>query len=329
MSEPLVSILVASYNHEQFIEQALDSVLSQSHRNIELIIVDDCSTDGSVALIQRWIERTGQPTQFIVNEQNRGICTVLNQLFAQSSGEFCVFLDSDDWMEPNRISHHVTHFESLEPNVVVVFGDALLCGENGQPLGGTFLGTIFGDKVIPDGAEVFDRLLGGNFIPTAAVMVRRLAILDVGGYDESLSYDDYDMWLRLSHKYAFSYCDGVVANYRVLSSSMSHSTTRKPKMLMSTITIFERWASRNEVLLVPSRRIIVAGHLRRLAQRIAPFDAQRAHRALRTAEELVPSLRWRLIDRLRVFHLPGGTPLLRRLSRWAARRHETKMELTA
>lgn len=328
MSEPLVSVLVASFNHERFIEQALDSVLSQTHRNLELIVVDDCSTDGSVALIQRWIERTRQQTVLIVNERNRGICAVLNQLVTQSSGEFCVLLDSDDWMEPNRISHHVTHFESLNPNVVLVFGDALLCGEDGRSLGETFLGSIFGEKVIPDGTKVFDRLLGGNFLPTGAVMVRRSAIVDAGGYDESLSYDDYDMWLRLSHDFAFSYCDGVVANYRVLSSSMSHSIAWKPAILESTITIFERWAADDDVRSVSSRRLTVARHLRKLAHRIAPFDAQRAHLVLRTAEELVPSLRWRLIDGLRMFHLPGGTSLIRRLSRWAEVRHELKAKST-
>ncbi len=314
MSEPLVSVLVASFNHERFIEQALDSVVSQSHRNLELIIVDDCSTDGSVARIRRWIEHTGQPTTLIINEENMGICAVLNQLFARSSGQLCVLLDSDDWMEPNRIRHHVEHFESLDPDVVLVFGDADLRYEDGRPMGETFLGRVFGDGAIPDGAAVFDRLLAANFIPSVTVTVRRSAVIDAGGYDESLPYDDYDMWLRLSHRSGFSYCEGVVANYRVLSSSMSHSITWKPLIVRGTITIIERWAAADDVRVVPSRRGAVAYHLRLLARQIAPFDARCAHGALRTAEELVPSLKWRLIDGLRVFYLPGGARLVESVS---------------
>lgn len=329
MSEPLVSVLVASFNHESFIEQALDSVVSQTYRNFELIIVDDCSTDESVALIQRWIERTGQPTVFTINEENRGICAVLNQLFAQSSGQFCIYLDSDDWMEPNRIRHHVDHFESLDPDVVLVFGDANVRHEDGRPVGQTFLRQVLRDEEIPQDDAVFDRLLVGNFIPTSTVMVRQSAIIDVGGYDESLCYDDYDMWLRLSHRFRFSYCEGIVANYRVVPSSMAHSVTWKPLMIRSSITIFERWAAVDAVRMMPSRRLAVADHLRWLARKIAPFDARSAHGALRTADELMPSLRWRLIVGLRVFYLPGGPRLVESLSLWARTRQLSKAKSAA
>ncbi len=321
--EPLVSVLVASFNHERFIEQALDSVVSQSHRNLELIVVDDCSTDGSVDRIRRWIERTGQPTVLIDNEKNQGICAVLNQLFARSSGQFCVLLDSDDWMEPNRIEHHIKHFELLDSNVALVFGDASVRHEDGRPVGESFLGQTLGDEAIPNGEAMFDRLLAGNFIPTSAVTVRRSAIIDVGGYDESLAFDDYDMWLRLSHRFKFSYCEGVVANYRVVSSSMVHSTTWKPLMDRSMIAILQQWAAVDDVRAVPSRRLAVADHLRWAARAIAPFDASCAHGALRTAGELVPSLRWRIIDGLRVFHLPGGSRLVERLSVWARARRSS------
>jgi len=327
--EPLVSVLVASFNHERFIEQALDSVVDQSYRNFELIIVDDCSTDGSVARIRHWIERTGQPAVFIINEENKGICAVLNQLFAQSSGQFCIYLDSDDWMEPNRIRHHVNHFESLDPDVVLVFGDASVRHEDGRPRGETFLRLMLGDEAIPGDDAVFDRLLVGNFIPTATVMVRRSAVINVGGYDESLSFDDYDMWLRLSHRFRFSYCDGVVANYRITPSSMTRSVTWEPLMFRSSITIFERWAAVDEVRMVPSRRLAVADHLRWLARKTAPFDAQAANGALRTAEELVPSLKGRLLLGLRVFYWPGGARLVESLSLWARARQLPKAKSAA
>ncbi len=314
LPEPLVSVLVASFNHERFVEQALDSVLGQSYRNLELIVVDDCSTDGSVDRIRRWIERTGQPTVLIVNEENRGICAVLNQLFERSSGQFCVLLDTDDWMEPDRIRHHVNHFESIDPDVAVVFSDAAVCTEDGRPVGESFLEQHLGDEPTPDGAAVFDRLLMGNFIPTSAVTLRRSAISDVGGYDESLFYDDYDMWLRLSHCFTFSYSEGILANYRVVSSSMSHSNAWKPSMIRCTISILERWAAADDVRAIPSRRVAVADHLRRLAGAIAPLDASCANSALRAADSLVPSVKWRFIERLRVFQLPGGARLVERLS---------------
>ena len=196
-------------------------------------------------------------------------------------------------------------------------------------MGETFLRRHLPNEAVPLDDAVFDRLLVGNFIPTSTVMLRRSAVIDVGGYDESLSYDDYDMWLRLSHRFRFSYCDGLVANYRVVTSSMVHSATWRPLMIRSTITIIERWAAVDEVREVPSRRQAVAYHLRRLAKRIAHHDARRAYGALQTAEELLPSLKWRLIYRLRVFSLPGGPRLVEGLSGWSSARRSSKLEVTA
>lgn len=326
MSEPLVSVLVASFNHERFIEQALDSIAVQSHRNFELIIVDDCSTDGSVELIRRWTDRTGLPTVLVVNEWNRGICAVLNQLFALASGEFCILLDTDDWMEPDRIRAHINHFEELDPDIPVVFGDAAMRDEEGRSVGVTFLHSYLRGTPIPDGTAVFDQLLAGNFIPTSAVTVRRSAIVDAGGYDESLSYDDYDMWLRLSHRSRFSYCEGIVSNYRVVSTSMSHSPAWKSSMTRSTITILERWAAVADVREVPFRRVRLADYLRREARVIASSDPRCAQSAMRLAEDLLPSARWRMIDRLRLFHLPGGPALVEYLLRRKRSRRPSNSE---
>lgn len=313
--EPLVSVLVASFNHEPFIEQALDSLTSQIYTNIEVLIVDDCSTDGSVERIRGWMDATDLPVQLIVNQVNRGICGVLNQMVALASGDLLVYLDSDDWMEPDRIRCHVDHFESLGPEVVLVYGDAELCDEAGRPVGETYLRRIFPVGDPPEGSDVFDRLLLGNFIPTPSVTVRRTAIVEIGGYDESLWYDDYDMWLRLSHRHRFSYCDRVVANYRVLDSSMSHSVLTRPAMIRSTITFLERWASSRDVLESSSRRRSLANNLRRQACAIARSDTVRAGEALAVAQRLDPSAKWAMVDASRVLALPGGPRLVERMAR--------------
>ena len=313
--QPLVTVLVPSFNHEPFITQALDSLTSQVYANIEVLIVDDCSSDDSVERIREWMEVTDLPVQLIVNEENRGICGVLNQMVALAAGDLLVYLDTDDWMEPDRIQCHVDHFESLGPEVVAVYGDAELRDEAGRSMGETYLRRIFPVDDPPEGSDVFDRLLLGNFIPTPSVTVRRSAIVEIGGYDESLWYDDYDMWLRLSHRYDFSFCDRVVANYRVLESSMSHSPLTRPAMTHSTISFLERWAESSDVLDSTLRRRWLANNLRRQACTIARSDTARARGALSVAQRLDASAKWTMVDASRVLALPGGP----RLIRWMAR----------
>jgi alpha-1,3-rhamnosyltransferase len=319
MAAPLVSVLVPSFNHEPFITQALDSITEQSYRNIEVVIVDDCSSDNSVERIREWIDRTTMPVQLVLNDENRGICSVLNQLVSLASGEFLVYLDSDDWFDPDRIQIHVDHFESLGPEVVLVYGDVELWGEDGRRVGATSLQQSFRVGEPPDGSRVFDRLLLANFIPTPAVTVRRSAILEIGGYDESLWFDDYDMWLRLSHRFDFSFCDRVVANYRVLPSSMSHSVAGRPEMARSTIVILERWADTPDVRESLSRRRSLANNLRRQSCKVAPYDLDLARKALATAQRLDPSVQWRCIEALRVLAWPHGPELVARMSKsWSA-----------
>lgn len=303
---PLVSVLVACFNHEPYLEQALDSVAAQTYGNLEIVIVDDCSTDGSVARIESWLARTAVPATFVANETNNGICSVLNDLLALSTGEYCVLLDTDDWLEPDRVQRHVEHFSGVGPEVAVVFSDAHMTDESGRPLNETFLEHTLSGQEVPIDGEVFDRLLSGCFFLTVGVTMRRSAVDDVGGYDETLAYDDYDMWLRLSHRFGFSYCDAVVANYRVIPSSMSHSPQWLVPIADSTIRILIGWAACADVVGVASRRRRVATHLRTQSLVVAPGNIERARQALAAAQELAPSTKWKGVEIFLVLLRPLG-----------------------
>lgn len=312
---PLVSVLVACFNHEPYLEQALDSVAAQTYGNLEIVIVDDCSTDGSVARIQSWLALTAVPATFVANETNNGICSVLNDLLALSTGEYCVLLDTDDWLETDRVQRHVEHFSGVGPEVAVVFSDARMTDESGQLLDKRFLEHHLSGQDLPADGQMFDRLLSGNFLPTAAVTVRRSAIDDVGGYDETLTYDDYDMWLRLSHRFGFSHCDAMVANHRWIDSSMSHSPQWLAPLADSTIRILIGWARCGDVAGVASRRRRVAAHLRAQSLVVAPGHIERARQAIVVAQELVPSRKWKAVEIFLALSRPLGPAPVNLLTR--------------
>lgn len=218
-SEPLVSAIVLCYNHARFVREALNSVRSQSYGEIQLIVVDDCSKDDSVRVIETWIEDHGSNCLFLRHPKNRGICASLNHALSHARGKYVAAFAADDIWLPAKTEIQVALLESVSDKVGVAFSDAYRIGESGEELPGLFIATHRPMQCIPTG-KVFDQLWEGNFIPAMATMVRRTCFDRVGTYDESLTYEDWDMWLRLSLEYEFCYGPEPLAKYRVVSTSM-------------------------------------------------------------------------------------------------------------
>ena len=236
-------MLVTTYRHARFVEECLESLRAQSSRDFEVIITDDASPDGTADRIEAWLDRTGFPARFIRNPVNRGICANRNAALALARGEFICSLSGDDAYLPDRIERQLQVFAEAPKDVAAVYGDALLMDADSQSLSQTYLHAHLGNR--PPPADVFSALLvGDNFLPAPAVMVRRSAIADVGGYDEGLFYEDLDMWLRLSHRFRFQYLPGCVMRYRMLADSMSHGAATKPAMLETEFRVFAGWIDR-------------------------------------------------------------------------------------
>jgi glycosyltransferase involved in cell wall biosynthesis len=235
-----VSVLVTSYNHARYVEEALDSLCRQTSRDFEVIITDDASTDGSADVIEAWLARTGYSGQFIRNEVNRGICANRNASLARASGTFVCSLSGDDSYEPDRIERQLECFLAQPERVAAVYSDMLVVEAEGLPSGPSFLELALNGAAPPQG-ELFSRILAGNFLPAPAVMVRRSAIDAVGGYDESLFYEDLDMWLRLSFRFLFVYLPGLLVRYRNHESSMSNSPSNRRLMHRSYSQILRKW----------------------------------------------------------------------------------------
>ena len=211
---PKVSVLVTTYNHARYLEEALDSLRRQTSQDFETIITDDASTDGSAEVIAAWLARTGFAAQFIRNPHNRGICANRNAALARASGIFVCSLSGDDAYAPDRIARQLAFFLTQPARVAAIYSDALVVDADGRPCG-SFMAPLLAGRAPPQG-DIFERVLANNFLPAPAVMVRRSAIAAVGGYDERLFYEDIDMWLRLSHRFDVAYLPGQPVRFRVL-----------------------------------------------------------------------------------------------------------------
>lgn len=274
---PEVSVLLTSYNHERFVEQALDSVAAQTFRDFELIITDDCSTDASADRIRAWLERTGLGATLIVNGTNLGITKVRNNALRIATGRFVCSLAGDDFYEPDRLAVQVRAFASCEDDVGVVYGDLRLVDEDGCTIAASHLRGPWGAWPPPEG-RVWSRLLAHDFVPTPAVMVRRAALDAVGPYDESLMAEDYDMWLRLADQFEFRFVDACVSNYRILPSSLSRDPGRQHERLDGNVRTLLKWRGRSA-----ATDKILATHLWDMGWQMARVDRRHSLSVMQTA----------------------------------------------
>lgn len=213
LNMPLVSTIALCFNQGKFAVETLESIRNQTYPNIELIIMDDCSSDNSVEVIENWIKETGYPCLFIKHIQNQGICKSLNEAFSHCKGRFFQMIACDDIMLPEKTAVQVELLEKQGDDVAVVYSDAYLIKDDGTPQYGWFIQKRRGFIDVPTG-YIYEDILKGNFIPAMSTLLVSNVIDKLGGWDNSLSYEDQDMWLRISKDYKFLFSDTPSVKYR-------------------------------------------------------------------------------------------------------------------
>ena len=219
---PLVSCVVISYNQAPWIEECLESVFAQTYERCEILLIDDCSPDDTVQRARDWLARTGNRAEVLVNPANVGLCATLNRAVAACSGELVSIVAADDAWLPHKVAQQVEAMTAESPRPALVYSDALIVDGEGQVLEESFLDWQLRARPALSG-DAFADLVPNNFIPAMATLFSRSDVLAVGGFDEALSYEDWDMWLRLAKTGPVHHSAGVVARYRRLPGSLART----------------------------------------------------------------------------------------------------------
>jgi glycosyltransferase involved in cell wall biosynthesis len=217
MMPPRVTVICVCYNHARFVTEALDSVINQTYPNVELIVIDDGSTDGSGKLIKKWMANHPEAT-FILNGKNLGYCKTFNKAYQLSKGKFIIDLSADDLLMPNRIEEGVKILEKAGEDYGVAFSDAQYMDEQGNPI--RLHSEKFPHETVPSG-DVYKEVIQRYFICSPTMMFRKSVLDLLNGYDESLAFEDFDFWIRASRNFKFVYSSSVLIKKRVLTTSMS------------------------------------------------------------------------------------------------------------
>jgi glycosyltransferase involved in cell wall biosynthesis len=220
---PRVSVVLPVYNCVRYIKEAVQSILSQSYKDRELLIVDDGSNDGTEEIISEY--STLPQYEVIVHPANMGICSSLNDGIEKSRGDLIAIQHADDVSLPFRLEHQVAYLD-IHPDVDLVSGWIQYINTKGKKKKDDWwLREI---KRIPDDPKyIRDRLIDMNIIPHPTVMFRKRIIDTVGLYDhEAFPTEDYDYWLRISERHNIGMLREVICLYR----HHRHQLTRTEKM---------------------------------------------------------------------------------------------------
>jgi glycosyltransferase involved in cell wall biosynthesis len=194
MMKDLVSVVIPVYNREKTIVRAVKSVLNQTYKNIEVIIVDDCSSDNSRVVIENAFSENNN-VRYICLEKNSGACVARNRGVQLSKGKYVAFLDSDDAFLPNKIEKQISCL--CQTNAQLCATDYIRYRKDGSE---EIVKTKSGSQ-----EEVYNELLYCNFITTGTLLGYKECFVEVP-FDESLPrYQDWDLVLRLSQKYTFCF----------------------------------------------------------------------------------------------------------------------------
>lgn len=233
MANPLISVIIPTYNRTNYITQAINSVLRQTYMNFEIIVVDDGSIDNTKEIVASYVSGILK----YVFQENSGPSAARNMGIRLARGEYIAFLDSDDLWDPQKLEIQTAMFRD-DPALGIVFSNVRYVDGN--------------DKIIRDSIAQKGYEFSGDYIKetleirfpfpsSSAVMIKKEVVEEVGLFDESLRLgEDGDLWLRTAFLFKVGYIKRPLVSVRMHRISLIHQTTASNKYI-SALRVYERY----------------------------------------------------------------------------------------
>jgi glycosyltransferase involved in cell wall biosynthesis len=220
MAAPRVSVVIPAYNAEDYLSEALDSVITQTYRDIEIVVVDDGSSDRTSGILERY---SRLDDRMIVHRQpNGGVVAALNRGVALARGEFIARMDADDIALPHRLERQVGFLDD-HPAVAVVGGAVILVNDKNEEF----------HRVAPPASDALIKamLQDNSTMVHPAVLIRRDVMRALGGYRAVVEYaEDYDLWLRIAERHELANLQEPVLRYRIHAHQASARTRHQANL---------------------------------------------------------------------------------------------------
>ncbi|QDH79969.1 glycosyltransferase [Echinicola soli] len=288
MDYPLVSVIVICHNHSDYIFEALNSVLGQEYPSVQIIIVDNGSQDESVEKIKTWLWMNDKErsVRTFLYENPINYCEAFNEALASALGDYVIDLSGDDVLRPLHIKKSVKELKG-HPEAGLCSSNANLVSEDGLQIDTFFPIDQQGKTMgwVPRG-DVYEQVIMRYCICTPTIVFDTLKLKRIGGYNEELVYEDFDIITRLARKYPFAFSDHLGTDKRIHGSSFSRQQyqTKSSAMLESTVKVCQNIAIMNKTSLERKALIFRCMHEAKHALGSANFES--ADKLIHLAERL-------------------------------------------
>ena len=249
-NKPLVSIIMPAYNAEKTIVESIESVLRQTYRNWELIVVNDGSKDSTSEVVLAINDERVR----LIEQENGGVANARNNGINNSTGEYIAFLDSDDLWVEEKLERQLGTIEGGEHKMC--FAKTWCFRENSNQTSDCFVNVSldFDDR---------DKILIYDFIPILTVLLAKDVLDEVGYFDETLrGVEDWDLWIRVLQKYDVVYLDEFLAKYRISSIGLSGNFEKhfieEEKVWMKHIDLYSKEISSYRQWFADKKQTIIA-----------------------------------------------------------------------
>lgn len=279
MSGPLVSVIVPTHDHERFVRETLDSVFAQTYPHLQVIVSDDASTDGTVALVR---EAYGDRVDLVASEVNTGISGNFNRALGAVRGELVAWLDGDDLMRPHRIERQVAALEA-RPDAAGCIADAeVLQWPSGEVLG-RFTTLVNGRTGVRDGG--IELLFDPNYAMLPSVSLLRASCIPEHGFDERIPVlNDWLFHIEVFRRGPVVAVDEVLGSYRRHGGNVTLEADTLARSVEDQLIVLAIVAARYPELAGRAKRRTAAVHLMAAREAVARRRWREAGRRMRAAQ---------------------------------------------
>ncbi|HVF47855.1 MAG TPA: glycosyltransferase [Pyrinomonadaceae bacterium] len=247
--KPVVSVVIPTRNAGLYVRETIFSVLNQTFEDLELIIVDNGSTDNTAEVVEATIaDFADRPITFFSRE-DRGLCASLNEGLALSRGEYFSYVGADDVWEPDKLEVQVA--ELTKTGLPAAYSDCTIIDGDGKKLG------RYSEQYAYHGGDIYEDLIWARFQPASPTnLFRRETVAAVGGFDQSQVWEDRDLWIRIAKDNEVVYTEWPLAAYRVHANNCS--TSNLDSMYEYAIQVLDAAVTRDPALVPDKPRLRAA-----------------------------------------------------------------------
>ncbi|MEQ8358927.1 MAG: glycosyltransferase [Cytophagales bacterium] len=235
----ILTIIVTCFNHENYLEEAINSAIHQKIQEKQIIVIDNGSEDSSRELLER-IKETHPFIELILPDKKLNYCQAFNLAYKKAKGQFIIDLSGDDVLTPEFALKALAESNSLSAEYGVFYSNVEYIDNQGKHL--KFHFGKKGDSKYqfpPPSGFIYKELLAKHIISSPGMIFKKEVLNDLGGYDESLYYEDFDFWLRSSRNWKYKYLDSIGVKVRRHGGNLGSNFYKKnqKEMMWSTFKV--------------------------------------------------------------------------------------------